>query len=259
MGRMHPQPLLIDGTAGHLFAVSYAVPAPSGRALLILPPFGEEMNRSRRMLALLARAVAARGVAVLMLDLFGTGDSGGGWEQASWRQWREDADRAVAWLSRGHHSLSVLGLRTGALLALETAAAHDLDRAVLWQPVTAGATFLTQTLRIRATTSAQGETVAALRARLRAGETLEVGGYAINPALADALEELTIEAAVARCRCPIHWFHLGDEAPAVATTLCEHLEVLAGPPFWSIEETTLIPDLIEATAALWPATTPEAP
>src|SRR3546814_1526626 len=57
-----------------------------------------EMNRSRRMAALQARALAALGIDVLLLDLFGTGDSAGDFRDARWEIWREDAMAAVAWL-----------------------------------------------------------------------------------------------------------------------------------------------------------------
>src|SRR5258705_9769402 len=46
-------------------------------SVLYLPPFAEEMNKSRRMAALQARAFARIGWNVLQMDLFGCGDSSG--------------------------------------------------------------------------------------------------------------------------------------------------------------------------------------
>src|SRR3546814_14690353 len=92
--------LFIDGPAWRLFAIHHAA-APhcrQGLGLVYLPPFAEEMNRSRRMAALQARALAALGIDVLLLDLFGTGDSAGDFRDARWEIWREDAMAAVAWL-----------------------------------------------------------------------------------------------------------------------------------------------------------------
>ena len=56
-----PRPIFIDSPSGRLFGV-YCAPGASTRrrgAVLYVPPFAEEMNRSRRMVALQARAFAA--------------------------------------------------------------------------------------------------------------------------------------------------------------------------------------------------------
>ena len=76
-GRCAGIPVFIDSAAGRVFAI-YHRPAEGGSngpAMLYLPPFAEEMNRSRRMAALQARALAAAGYGVLLLDPYGTGDS----------------------------------------------------------------------------------------------------------------------------------------------------------------------------------------
>ncbi|MGL5987461.1 MAG: CocE/NonD family hydrolase, partial [Burkholderiales bacterium] len=61
-------------------------------------PWAEEMNKSRRMAAEMARQMARSGFAVLQLDLAGCGDSDGDFADASWDAWLEDIDRAAAWL-----------------------------------------------------------------------------------------------------------------------------------------------------------------
>ena len=50
--------------------------------VLYCPPFAEEMNKSRRMAALQARAFAKAGYGVLLLDLYGCGDSSGDFSDA---------------------------------------------------------------------------------------------------------------------------------------------------------------------------------
>ncbi len=77
-------------------------------ALLYLPPFAEEANRSRRMAVLQARRLAARGWPVLLLDPFGTGDSAGAFHEARWELWLADAARAAAWLATRWPGGSVL-------------------------------------------------------------------------------------------------------------------------------------------------------
>ena len=93
-------------------------------ALLYLPPFAEEANRSRRMAVLQARRLAARGWPVLLLDPFGTGDSAGAFHEARWELWLADAAQAAAWLATRWPggSVTLWGLRLGALLAAALAA-----------------------------------------------------------------------------------------------------------------------------------------
>ena len=73
---------------------------PGGCTARHLPPFAEEMNHSRRMATLQAHRLAALGIDVLVVDLFGTGDSAGDFADARWETWQEDAKAAVAWLGR---------------------------------------------------------------------------------------------------------------------------------------------------------------
>ena len=79
-----PEPLFIDRPGGDLFAL-YHPPrrAPQG-GVVYIPPFAEEMNRSRRMAALQARALAESGWGVLTIDPYGCGDSAGDFADARW-------------------------------------------------------------------------------------------------------------------------------------------------------------------------------
>ena len=77
----------------------YLLFQPSGiearGSVLFLPPFTEEMHKSRHIVASQAREFAARGYNVLLLDLTGCGDSGGEFADASWKIWLQDAALAV--------------------------------------------------------------------------------------------------------------------------------------------------------------------
>ena len=90
----------LPATTGQRFCLFHQ---PDGRrawrgAVVYVHPFAEEMNRSRRMAALQARALAAAGFAVLQIDLHGCGDSSGDFGDASWEGWIEDVRLAAAWL-----------------------------------------------------------------------------------------------------------------------------------------------------------------
>src|SRR5690606_17363277 len=237
--------------------------------LVYLPPFAEEMNRSRRMAALQARRLAARGIDVLLLDLFGTGDSSGDFGDARWELWREDVKAAMAWLGRHCGGrVGLWGLRLGALLAAEVAAKTDRRpaRLLLWQPVISGDRFLTQFLRLRVAAGlGEGgvEKVSDLRARLQNGETLEVAGYSLTPALAGAIADHHLGEALGRLKdLALDLLEIdakGGTALAPATqellkTLNGGKQILqaravSGAPFWALQEITLAPALLDATEA----------
>jgi len=181
------QPLRLDGSNGPLFGI-YSAPAPGLRHqadLLFVPPFAEEMNRSRRMTKALATRLSAAGCGMLNLDLFGIGDSTGEFVDANLHIWRNDLRRGLAWLTeRDAAPIGMVGLRLGALLAMELLAQQPprLQRIVLWQPVVSGEQMLTQFLRVLAIGGGNKATSsAALRTRLAAGEALEIAGYDIFP------------------------------------------------------------------------------
>lgn len=268
------QALFLDGPAGPLFAVHH-VACPRRRealGLVYLPPFAEEMNRSRRMAALQARRLAARGIDVLLLDPFGTGDSAGDFEDARWEIWREDVEVAMAWLGqRCGGRVGLWGLRLGGLLAADVAATATRQpvRLLLWQPVLSGNRFLTQFLRLRVAAgmggSGKGEKVKDLRARLQGGEVLEVAGYDLAPALAEAIAGCHLAdvlGSLAGVRLDLLEI-AAKEDPALAPATRQLLETsggrnltlearaVGGDPFWALQEITLAPALFDATETLF--------
>ena len=244
-------------------------------AVLYVPPFGEEMNKARRMAALQARALAAEGFGVLLLDLYGCGDSSGDFSEARWDIWKRDVALGQQWLrQRLGRPVSLWGLRLGALLALDYARDHPPGAPqapatlLLWQPVQNGATFLTQFLRLRiandmlAEDKEKGGGTKALRDMLRAGVALEIAGYELAPTLADAIEGLDA-AALLTTACPVHWFEAvpADGRPlspgaakvvavwqASGVDLRTHL--VTCPPFWATQEVTECAALLAATLSV---------
>lgn len=267
----------LQGGAGRIFAMYHAAAAgvPLGQ-LLVVPPFAEEMNKSRRMLALLARAAARRGVGTLQLDLYGTGESEGDFSDARWEIWKDDVFAALAWLrERAGGWIGLLGERLGALLALDAAREHAPAAApiFLWQPTLNGATALTQFLRMRMvsslTRSGSGESTDDLRREFANQKSVEVGGYELHPRLARQIDGLRLEERISVRTAPIHWFELMSEpgraiSPASRRAIDAlrgrgvevHETVALGPPFWSAVEIAEAPALIDATCAAFDAVVP---
>ena len=184
---------------------------PAGPAVLLVPPLFEEMNRCRRLLADLGRALAERGIATVLPDLPGTGDcSGSAASAASWRA----AVEALT-VARPCH---VFAMRGGALLA-DGNNALGLYR---FAPVGSGAILLREMMRAQAIADQERSggkvTPSAYEKRLAAGQSVELTGYEITPALAVELTTLSLPDAAAPCR-------VADLKPGADI-------VFDGPPVW---------------------------
>lgn len=241
----------------------------AGRGLVYAHPFGEEMNKARRMAALQSRRLADAGIAVLQIDLFGCGDSSGDFADANWSIWKGDLEIALGWLkSRVAGPLGLWGLRLGATLAADVARdpGLGLERLMLWQPTANGEQYLTQFLRLRlaADMLAEGAPktgVPEQRELLRRGERVEVAGYDLHPRLAAEIDSLRLGELVPAVR-RVHCLEVSAAAeptlsPAAQRALdawrAKGLEVRAsavgGEPFWSTLELTECESLLEATSS----------
>ena len=233
-------------------------------ALVYVHPFAEEMNKSRRMAALQAKAMTAAGYSVLQIDLHGCGDSSGDFGDATWESWIADVMLACAWLEeRSAVAPWLWGLRSGCLLAGEAAARSAApSRLLLWQPVVSGKQFLQQFLRLRlAGEMLEGKSkgqMDALREQLARGESLEIAGYSLSPGLVSGLERCELSPAPHAER--IEWIELSGKADAslsplasarIAAWRSEGRQVrghrVCGPAFWQTVEISEVPELIPAT------------
>ena len=112
----------LDGAIGPIFCLAWSPPpeTPPRFGVLCIPPFAEENNKSRRMIAQQARALARLGGMTLLVDMTGTGDSVSDFRDATWEHWRRDLDVAWSWLTaRVQNPLWIWGIRLGGLLAAQ--------------------------------------------------------------------------------------------------------------------------------------------
>lgn len=260
------EPFFLESPRGSLFCI-YLSPAnqPLKGAVLYLPPFAEEMHKSRRMGALQARAMAAQGYAVLQIDLTGSGDSAGDFADASWSAWLDDARLGHTWLAENTaQPVTLWGLRTGALLAADLAQRlQNIRNLLLWQPVSDGSLFLNQFLRIKLASEmlSEGQSKSGtkeLLAQLQAGQGVEVGGNMLAPAMAQELG--AIKLASMTPNCPVIWLEVGAQASPSVTPASQRIvdvwktagipvqiQTVKGDPFWLTQEITECPALIDAT------------
>ena len=186
---MQAEAFFLPADPGQRFCLLHPAQGGIERGLVVYAhPFAEEMNKSRRMAALQARALSAAGYTVLQIDLLGCGDSSSDFGDATWQSWVDDVVAACRWLrapglrslrapdsslraQRGNpgdlsatmdcHGLRprsdeaapplwLWGLRAGCLLAVD--AARQLSEPcnfLFWQAPAAGKTLLQQFLRLK--------------------------------------------------------------------------------------------------------------
>lgn len=191
----------------------------NGVPLLVIPALFEEMNRTRRLLALTFAALAAAGVRSWMPDLPGMGDHEDRADAMDLPRWRAALAALAAFMAAGQ-PLHLLSVRSGALLADAVRGAASL---YCLAPQPTGAKALRDLWRARAAAGRESgitESVSAIEARSVAGETIEAAGYPIHPRFAAQLRLAALPAPDIPTRT-------AATAPGPGVDV-----VLAGPPLW---------------------------
>lgn len=240
--------------------------------IVFVPPFGEEMNRCRALVATQARSFARSGYSCVLIDFFGTGDSQGQLRNASLPIWKSNIQVTVdALQSESPAPLILWGLRLGGLLALDYAASSTLSPRdiILWQPVNSPSVYITQVLRQRVASlmvrDLPPETTKEIRQRLAAGEDVEVSGYTLAGALVEQIESIDVSAMQGLCAGTIYWLEhvmeagkeIGVASRRVVDQLSEQgnrieVRTFCDPPIWQIHERDFAPQLLNLTDGLLP-------
>jgi exosortase A-associated hydrolase 2 len=260
---------ILQGRCGRLLAVVHSPPAAAPRrAVVVVPSFAEEMNKSRRMVTLFANAAQLRGIETVVPDLTGTGDSDGEFRDARWDIWCDDLQRTMAAVAaRTGLRPALLAVRSGALLAFATLAQRSVpcSEMLLWAPVLDGERFMRQFLRLRVAASVGRETresVTEMETALRNGTELEVGGYQLAPQLWAAMSACRSAQYSPPGGATLHWFELvaaepAGLSPASGRSVAElercgwrvHAHALTGAAFWGTAEIAEVPELVTASVA----------
>ena len=260
----------VDGAKGPLFVlVRQPLRTTADSCVLVVPPFAEEMNKARRMVTVLSQGLASRGLATVIPDLYGTGDSAGDFADADWGCWLTDIERVSTWCRQRDLTLSgVLAIRLGAALlaaAVSQRAMPAVRRTAPWQPVFDGPRFLTQFLRLRVAASMmerdRSESVPELRGRLKNGDALEVAGYALSGKLAAGLDAMAPPAQLPQQMGRVQWIEVIRDSSAPLPTPAMNLigrsrsggvevetRTFVGEPFWASTEIVCHSEIVEATS-----------
>lgn len=240
-----------------------------------VPGFAEEMNKSRAMVSMQARAMARKGMIVAVPDLLGTGDSAGSLKNATWADWQDDISYSVLWARKqGATRITLWGHRFGCLLAADIVQLGKIqvDQLLFWQPVHSGKQQMSQFLRLRLAsglTSGSAETAAQLREQLKVEGELEVAGYTFSRALFNVIESLVLSQMAVPVDVPVEIFEVASEPansvlPVTAKLVDQWSEagidcnanVAQGAPFWMTQELGFSPELVNKTLSFLTATNP---
>jgi exosortase A-associated hydrolase 2 len=262
---VHQSGAFADSGSGQRFRLVYE---PAGRdprgTVVFVHAFAEEMNKSRRMAARMARMLAADGWRVVQRDLCGCGDSSGEFADARWADWVRDVGDELA-QALPERPVWLWCHRAGALLAPTALESHPEASLLLWQPVLSGELHLQQFLRLHAGArivgSAKVHGSATPIQQLRGGIAVEVGGYRLHPELAMGLERARFDLPDGYAG-RIVWLEISiDEPPALSPqservlsrlrhrSLAIETEALHGPVFWQTQEIEECDALLDRTRA----------
>lgn len=256
-------PQFLDAPSGQLFCLTVKPAGVARGTIFYVPPFAEEMNKSRRMASMAAERFAQAGWQVILPDLYGTGDSSGQFSQASWASWVLD----LQWLYR-HYAVSGLpvlwwGLRAGALLSVAATCGQTSTNFLWWQPTPTGKQHLTQFLRLKQASDldvkAEGSDTKSLRAQLSAGQTIEVAGYELPPEVAMPLDVAVLDVPQI-AQANVAWLEVSPMSPPTLLPAGQGVmqalrargwrieaDAVSGASFWQSTETEEVPALIDAS------------
>lgn len=261
------EPFFLDTPSGRVFAL-YRAPADAKGCVLFVPPFAEEMNKSRRQYTETSDVLTKSGFATLTVDLIGTGDSSDEFSHATWREWKRNLGAALDWASNCAVAVdAIIALRLGCILAAEalTELDYSLKETVFWQPVVSGKQSMTQFLRLRVAASMMDgggkEGVKELKARLENGDVVEVAGYEMSSSLWKEIEQLDLSLRLTSNLGRLQIAEVGSSAQSELSPVGRKLlaaatkagidafgERFVGEPFWSTTEIVTNLDLQRSAA-----------
>lgn len=267
--RLNLIPRYVNGSNDSLLVVERCPRSGHCGTVIFVPPFAEEMNRSRRMVTEQAVRLGARGFRTIVPDLSGTGDSFGHLEEASLDTWRQDLTAVYEDCAAGDNlPLVVIGIRLGALLAASWIVEQEVPVGglLLWAPTRNGSAFMNQFLRLRLLStmiagSREREKISDLVDQLDRGQSIEVAGYMISPQLHRSIVSADLSGFLQDIRNPVCWIEVASRPdappprPAVMTVEAlqndgrrdVQLQTVVGAKFWTSTETTVAPAVMDVS------------
>jgi len=159
-------------------------------AVLFCSPFAEEKLNSHRVFYNFANLLASKGILAMRFDYWGTGDSGGDFEQTTLSSRTQNIVSACSECRKRYNveSIALIGLRLGGNLALKALQTAGANCSIAWAPFPDVYKYLYDLLRANLSTQvARYKKVIKNReqliADLKAGQFVNTDGYDLSWAL----------------------------------------------------------------------------
>lgn len=256
------EPLFLTTPSGAIHLLHLPAAAAPRVQILWLPPFAEEAHCARRQMVAAARECSAQGVASVLVDPLGTGESEGDFADARLDVWIENVISAASWLrERSDAPLWLAGVRAGCLLADAAAAQLKPAGLLCWQPVFSGRAVIDAFLRLGLASGwagdesrSAGQILGGLRDALARGESVDIAGFRLSAGLASDMQALELSPSADCGRVAVLEFrsHQADAGEIQHTpAVLEHGRrwreagldvmsvVLEAPSFWAQHEAPL--------------------
>ncbi len=254
----------------HFLPDQALISARPGRFVILVPPFAEELNRSKRMYVLLARLLAKSGFHTIHFDYSGTGDSLGEWGQFDYSDWLGNLRDVYESIDEEALEVSFVALRFGALVLADAFGQGMIrsQKCILWDPIESGDSLVRQLVRMKIaaamTENAKKITSKEVLDLIENSGYLESGGYRINKKLLDQISDkrlinnmdcmlanskvhwMTLNA---RNKDKASWLPVGFDESALETgqPVTLHMHPVQDIKFWMQQETTISPKLLQET------------
>jgi pimeloyl-ACP methyl ester carboxylesterase len=186
-------PLLFGTTGRELYGVFHAAVSPGhvGRGVVFCSPMPHEGLAAYRAFRLLADSLARERVHCLRFDYLATGDSAGESQDLNIAAHVDDIGAAIDELKAlsGVRVVHLIGLRLGALLALEAAKARDdVAGVIAWEPILHGRAYRSELME---------------NASPFSRSYWEIDGLVIADHNLDKISALTLPAVLQGVSCPV--------------------------------------------------------
>ena len=250
----------------HYAPLEHSAAVGHTQAVIFVPPFAEEMNRSKRMYVLCARLLADAGIHSICFDFAGTGDSSGEWGEFNYAAWENNLVDVYRLAQKFSSKISLVCLRDSALISLNLIKQSEIqiDRCVLWDPVDNGEALVRQLIRMKIAAAMAGDlkkiTTQEVLDEIEQSGFLEVGGYHVSSVLLETIKSKKINDYIeaALTSTDLHWMTTGKSSnnskPQLPVCLSksnidEHLlarlnlHAVNDVKFWMQQEVTISPIL----------------
>lgn len=258
--------------SGQLFTLKVSCQQqPCSKAIVLIPPFAEEMNKSRKMMkaSLDAFSDTADG---FLFDLYGTGDSEGLFDETSWDIWKRNIADFLDYLLVNFHyqEIELVTFRTGALLlndCLDSAPNNQrkwpISAIHYCNPVIKAQQFINQFLRLKLAaemmrSDGDKRSTKDLMVELEQQGKLEVAGYMLSDTLLNEMLSSVAKLPEYYANTPLFFYDVsarGVLTPAItnnANTIRSdklgQIFPISGPQFWSTQEISMCHELIAAVS-----------